>query len=103
TAPWDGARVVLVDDVITSGASIHEAAALLRRAAAVVIAGVVVAVDRQERGRSGRSTLEELQTELGAPVRAIVTIREIAAYLHPRVIDDARLRAIEGYLAEYGA
>jgi orotate phosphoribosyltransferase len=103
TAPWDGARVVIVDDVITSGKSIHEAADLLRKAAAVTVAGVVVAVDRMERGRGTVSTLQELQSELGAPVRAIVTIREIAAYLHPRVIDDARLRAIEGYLAEHGA
>ena len=102
-APWDGARVVIVDDVITSGKSIHEAADLLLKAAAVTVAGVVVAVDRMERGRGTVSTLQELQSELGAPVRAIVTIREIAAYLHPRVIDDARLRAIEGYLAEHGA
>lgn len=103
TAPWDGARVVLVDDVITSGKSIHEAVSLLRKAAAVTVAGVVVAVDRQERGRGASSTLAELQAELGAPVRAIVTIREIADYLHPRVLDDAQLRAIDGYLAEHGA
>lgn len=95
--------MVIVDDVITSGKSIHESVALLRKAADVTIAGVVVAVDRQERGRGSKSTLAELQEELGAPVRPIVTIREIAAYLHGRVIDDARLAAIEGYLAEHGA
>ena len=103
TAPWPGARVVIVDDVITSGKSIHESVALLRKAADVAFAGVIVAVDRQERGRGSKSTLAELQEELGAPVRPIVTIREIAAYLHGRVIDDARLAAIEGYLAEHGA
>ena len=103
TTPWAGARVVIVDDVITSGKSIHESVALLRKAADVAFAGVIVAVDRQERGRGSKSTLAELQEELGAPVRPIVTIREIAAYLHGRVIDDARLAAIEGYLAEHGA
>lgn len=103
TAPWDGARVVIVDDVITSGKSIHESVALLRQAASVTVAGVIVAVDRQERGRGSQSTLAELQAELGAPVRPIVTIREIAAHLHGKVIDDARLAAIERYLAEYGA
>ncbi len=103
TTPWAGARVVIVDDVITSGKSIHESVALLRKAADVAVAGVIVAVDRQERGRGSKSTLAELQEELGAPVRPIVTIREIAAYLHGRVIDDARLAAIEGYLAEHGA
>jgi orotate phosphoribosyltransferase len=69
TTPQDGMRVVIVDDVITSGKSIHESVALLRRTADVQIAGVVVAVDRQERGTGERSTLAELQDELGAPVR----------------------------------
>lgn len=101
-APWDGARVVLVDDVITSGQSIHEAVALLRRAAAVTIAGVVVAVDRQERGRSGRSTLLELEAEAGAPVRAIVTIREIVAHLRGGALAEPQAEAIERYLAEHG-
>lgn len=109
TAPREGMRVVIVDDVITSGKSVHESAALLRRAAAVEIAGVVVAVDRQERGAGARSTLAELQDELGAPVHAIVTIREIAAHLHGRalggavLVDDARMAAIERYLGEHGA
>lgn len=103
TPPWDGARVVLVDDVITSGQSIHDSVDLLRKAAAVTIGGVVVAVDRQERGRGGKSTLAELEAETGAPVRAIVTIREIAAHLHGRVLDDARMAAIERYLEEHGA
>jgi orotate phosphoribosyltransferase len=103
TAPWPGARVVLVDDVITSGKSIHDSVALLRKHADVLVAAVVVAVDRQERGRGPHSTLAELQAELGAPVHAIVTIREIAAYLAGRVIDAAQAAAIERYLAEHGA
>jgi orotate phosphoribosyltransferase len=103
TPPWSGARVVLVDDVITSGKSIHESVALLRKHADVQVAAVVVAVDRQERGRGPHSTLAELQAELGAPVHAIVTIREIAAYLAGRVIDAAQAAAIERYLAEHGA
>lgn len=108
TAPAAGMRVVIVDDVITSGISIREAMTLLQRAAAVTIAGVIVAVDRQERGRSEKTTLRELEEELGVPVRPIVTIREIAGYLHGReidgavVIDDARRAAIDAYLGEYG-
>jgi orotate phosphoribosyltransferase len=108
TAPWPGARVVIVDDVITSGKSIHESALLLRRAADVTIAGVVVAVDRQERGTGPRTTLGELQSELGVPVRPIVTIRQIAAHLHGRavgdrvLVDDERLAAIQAHLAEHG-
>src|SRR5262245_35074189 len=67
TQPSEGQGVVLVDDVITSGTSIEQAVALLRNAANVKILGVVVAVDRQERGRE-RSTLSELESALGAPV-----------------------------------
>jgi orotate phosphoribosyltransferase len=103
TTPADGMRVVIVDDVITSGKSIHESVALLRRAARVEIAGVVVAVDRQERGTGTRSTLAELQDELGAPVLPIVTIREVVAHLHGRGLDDERRAAIEAHLAAHGA
>ncbi|MEZ4384230.1 MAG: orotate phosphoribosyltransferase [Nannocystaceae bacterium] len=106
--PEAGMRVVLVDDVITSGISIREAVALLKRTADVEVAGVVVAVDRQERGRSERTTVSELAEELAVPIRPIVTVREIVAHLHGRaidgavVIDDARRGAIEAYLAEHG-
>ncbi len=109
TAPQAGMRVVLVDDVITSGKSIHESVALLRRAADVQIAGVVVAVDRQERGAGERTTLAELQSELAVPVVPIVTIRDVIAHLHGRalgdavLIDDERRAAMEAHLAAHGA
>ena len=103
TSPADGMRVVIVDDVITSGKSVHDSVALLRRTADVTIAGVVVAVDRQERGGGQRNTLDELQDELGAPVLPIVTIRDIVAHLHGREIDDERRAAIEAHLAAHGA
>lgn len=109
TAPQAGMRVVIVDDVITSGKSIHESVALLRRTAAVEIAGVVVAVDRQERGTGERSTLAELQDELRAPVRPIVTIREVIHHLHGRevdgrvLLDDERRAAMEAHLTAHGA
>lgn len=109
TAPIDGMNVVVVDDVITSGRSIREAVELLRGAARVTIEAVVVAVDRQERGRSSRSTLQELQDEVGVPVLPVVSIREIVEALHGRrvgervLIDDGRRAAIESYLREHGA
>ncbi|HEY0136158.1 MAG TPA: orotate phosphoribosyltransferase, partial [Nannocystis sp.] len=108
TAPQGGMRVVIVDDVITSGKSIHESVELLRRTADVQIAGVVVAVDRQERGTGERTTLAELQSELGVPVCPIVTIRDVIAHLHGRdvdgvqVIDDERRAAMEAHLAAFG-
>ncbi|HEY7818064.1 MAG TPA: phosphoribosyltransferase family protein, partial [Vicinamibacteria bacterium] len=97
TQPADGQAVVLVDDVVTSGISIERAAALLRQAADVRILGVVVAVDRQERGRE-RSTLAELESALGAPVLPVLNVRQIVERLRPE--EKAR---IEEYLGLYGA
>ena len=70
----------------------------------MTIAGVIVAVDREERGPDGmRTTLAALQDELGAPVHAIVTISEVAAYLGGRGILAAdRVAAIHAHLAEHG-
>lgn len=109
TPPASGMRVVLVDDVITSGLSLREAAALLTDSAAVEVSAAVVAVDRQERGRGDKTTLEELRDDLGIRVLPIVTIREVVAYLHGRevdglvVLDDPKRDAIEAYLADHGA
>jgi orotate phosphoribosyltransferase len=110
TQPADGMRVVIVDDVITSGISVQQSVALLQRAAAVDLTAVIVAVDREERGRgdSHKTTLRELADELGVRVHPIVTIREIVAYLHGRsiegriLVDDHRRDAIADYLVEHG-
>lgn len=108
TAPAPGMHVVLVDDVITSGLSIREAVELIRKAGDdITISAAIVAVDRQERGRSNKTTLRELREQLGIDVRAIVSIGELVPYLHNReidgkvVLDDAGRAAIEAYLAEY--
>jgi orotate phosphoribosyltransferase len=110
SAPQAGQHVVVVDDVITSGQSIREAVELVRKAADdVVISGVVVAVDRQERGRGDATTLEELQTDLGVRVLPLLGIREVVLHLHGRTIDgrvlvdDARKAAIFDHLAAAGA
>ena len=103
TEPSAGQSLVLVDDVITSGISIEQSAALLRKAAAVRILGVVVAVDREERGRE-RSTVVELQAALGAPVLPVTNVRQIVDYLSSAKRLRAEQRAaIEEYLGLYGA
>lgn len=106
TQPTAGQRVVIVDDVITSGRSIRESVELLRGAADVNITGVVVAVDRQEKGRTERTTLRELEDELKVQVAPLLKIRDVIEYLHGREVggvvhvDDARREAMEAYLAE---
>jgi orotate phosphoribosyltransferase len=103
TQPAAGQRVVVVDDVITSGVSIEKSVALLKEAAAVAIVGVVVAVDREEKGRE-RSTLRELEESLGAPVLPVVNVRQIVEYLSSAgQLASERARAIEEYLRVHGA
>lgn len=108
TQPEAGMRVVVVDDVITSGRSIRESVALLKATADVQVTAVVVAVDRQERGKTARSTLTELRDELGIAVLPIVSVRAMVDWLVGRELGGTRALSepgkaeIEAYLAEYG-
>ena len=105
----DGTRVLIVEDVTTAGTSIHETIPLMRAAADVVLAGLVVSVDRQERGSGDRPALEEIAETYSMPTFAIVTLDEIVAHLAGREIDgDVALTPqiagrLEEYRAEYGA
>jgi len=101
----DGDRVVIVEDVTTAGTSIRETVPLLRAAAKIELAGLIVAVDRQERGSGERSALAELQAEFSMPCFAIATIDEIVAALigaGPARLDDELLGRIREYRARYG-
>jgi len=104
----DGQRVVIVEDVTTAGTSIRETVPILRAAAKVEIAGLVVSVDRMERGTGELNALAEIRRELGAPAFAIVTIDEVTTWLRGRtidgkvVIDDATHARIEQYRRDYG-
>lgn len=97
-APLTG-RVVLVDDVITAGTAIREAADIIA-AAGAELAGIVVAIDRQERGPDGESAVAQLERETGAAVHAIVTLSDVVAYLEHR--HDPRLAAVASYRDEFG-
>ena len=105
----DGERVLIVEDVTTAGTSIRETVPILRAAAAVELAGLVVSVDRQERGTGARAALEEVGQEFGMSTFAIVTLAEIVEHLTGRELDgrpvltDEDLSRIDAYRAEYGA
>jgi orotate phosphoribosyltransferase len=97
-APLTG-RVLLVDDVITAGTAIRESAKIIEDAGAELV-GIVVAIDRQERGPEGMSAMAQVAAETGAMVHAIVSLNDIIEYLREQ--DDPRLDAVAAYQAEYG-
>ena len=103
TQPESGMRAVVVDDVITSGASIRYSVELLREAS-VEVTGAVIAVDREERGSGTRTTLSELEKSLKIPVLPIVTVSEMVEHLHTSGSLSAEMKArIEDYVREHGA
>jgi orotate phosphoribosyltransferase len=99
-APLAG-RVLVVDDVITAGGSVTRAVELIRRAGAEA-AGVVIALDRQERGTSGKSAVQDVEQACGIPVISIVTLAELVEFLEQRGGAEDRLGDIRRYRDEYG-
>ncbi|MAE45892.1 MAG: orotate phosphoribosyltransferase [Planctomycetes bacterium] len=97
-----GERVLIVEDVTTAGTSIRETVPLLRAAADISLAGLIVSVNRQERGTTPRTALAELADEFSMPTHAIVTLDEILEHLGERLSADDRTR-IAAYRAQYGA
>lgn len=99
-APLAG-RVLIVDDVITAGTAIRESIALIRAHGATP-SGVLIALDRQERGKSPRSAVQEVEQEFGIPVTAIVRLDELLALTAERAeLQDARA-ALLAYRSEFG-
>jgi orotate phosphoribosyltransferase len=98
----DGDRVLIVEDVTTAGTSIRETVPVLRAAADVKLAGLIVSVNRMERGTTDRTALDELAMEFSMPTRSIVDLDEILEHLGERLGNEDRTR-IAAYRDEYGA
>jgi orotate phosphoribosyltransferase len=98
-APLAG-RVLMIDDVITAGTAIRESLDIIRAAGAEP-AGVVIALDRQERGAGGSSAIAELRAE-GVPVTAILRLADLIDYLVAEPGRDDALNAIRDYRRSYG-
>jgi len=94
-------RALIIDDVITDGASKREAIEMIRAAGAVP-AGVLIALDRQERGKGELSAPQEVSREYGLPVIAIATLEDILATLAGRPEHGTHLQRIEEYRRRYG-
>lgn len=105
----DGDRVIMIEDVTTSGKSMEETVPKVKGAADVTIVGLMVSLNRMEVGKGGsRSALEEIKELYGFDTNAIVTMAEVTEYLYNRpykgtiYIDDTIKTAIDAYYEQYG-
>ena len=106
----DGDKVVIIEDVTTSGKSIEETFPILKEQADVEIKGLMVSLNRMEIGKGGvKSALDEIQEKYGFPAHAIVTMEEVVERLYNQecqgkiIIDDSIKAAIDSYYEQYGA
>lgn len=106
----DGDRVVMIEDVTTSGKSMEETVPKVRGAANVEIVGLMVSLDRMEVGKGGvKCALDEVHDLYGFETNAIVTMAEVIEHLYNKeykgqvIIDDELKKAIDAYYSQYGA
>lgn len=99
-APLKG-RVLIMDDVMTAGTAIRESMALLEGCGAQA-AGIIIALDRQERGQSGLSTVAEIKSHYEIPVISIAQLDDLIVYLKQQPALHAHLPAVLAYRTRYG-
>ena len=104
-----GDRVVIIEDVTTSGKSMEETIPIVRAQADVTIVGLMVSLNRQEKGKGDKCALDEIKDLYGFETNAIVTMEEVVECLYNKEIDgavwiDDEMKAkIDAYYEEYGA
>ena len=105
----DGDRVVIIEDVTTSGKSIEETFPIIKAQADVEIRGLMVSLNRMEKGQGEKSALCEIKEKYGFDANAIVTMADVVEYLYQKeykgnvYIDEERKKQIDDYYAVYGA
>lgn len=100
----DGDRVIMIEDVTTSGKSMEETVPKVKNAADVEIKGLIVSLDRAEKGKKDFSALQEIQETYGFPTTAIVSMPEVILSLKERDLLDPEIEAkIKEYYQSYGA
>jgi orotate phosphoribosyltransferase len=99
-APLRG-RVLILDDVISAGTSVRESVELIRAAGAIPV-GVVIALDRQERGQGVLSAVQEVETGYGIPVVAVATLTDLIDYLRGHAELERNLQQVTRYREQYG-
>lgn len=105
----DGDRVVIIEDVTTSGKSIEETFPIIKAQADVEIKGLMVSLNRMEKGQSDKSALAEIKEKYGFDANAIVNMQEVVEYLYNRpykgqiYINEELKASIDAYYEQYGA
>ena len=99
-APLAG-KILIIDDVITAGTAIRESMDLIAAAEAEA-AGVVIALDRQEKGKGERSAIQEVEQDYRIPVKAIIQLENITEYLVKQGQDEGTVQKINDYRSQYG-
>ncbi|CAM3018637.1 orotate phosphoribosyltransferase [Vibrio diazotrophicus] len=94
-------RIMLVDDVITAGTAIRESMEIIK-ANGADLAGVLVAIDRQEKGKGELSAIQEVERDFGCAVVSIVSLTDLVTYLEEKGTNNEHLDAVKAYRAEYG-
>ncbi len=94
-------RVLIVDDVISAGTSVRESVELIRHSGAEP-AGVVIALDRMERGTGDKSAVQEVREQYDIPVVAVVTLDDLVEFLERDANRQTELQAVAAYRATYG-
>ena len=106
--PIDGDKVLWVEDVTSAGTSIRETVPVMQAAADIELTGLVISVDRAERGTGQLSGLAQVGEDFGMSTFSIVTVHEVIEHLAGRVIegtvalDEQRVDAMHGYLSQWG-
>ena len=105
----DNDKIVIIEDVTTAGTSIEETLPIIKAQGNVNVLGLVVSVDRMERGQGEKSALSEISEKYGFKTTAIVTMAEVVEHLYNKpykgkvIIDDTLKAAIDAYYVQYGA
>lgn len=94
-------RILIVDDVISAGTSVRESVNLIKAHGAVP-AGVVIALDRMERGQGAQSAVQEVREQYGLPVFSVVTLNDLIDFLGTERDWSGRLEAVSRYREQYG-
>lgn len=107
--PVEGDKVIIIEDVTTAGTSIYETMPILKSQGNVDVTGLIISVDRMERGKGEKSALVELREKFGLDTYGIVTMDEVVSYLYNKevngkiLLDDKIKNDIDNYYKKYGA